>query len=131
MNEKEQAAFVEDFLAKHQRDTLGDVANKVLFENDRVRIWDMDLAPGTCSDLHRHDLDYMLIILEGDLVAGIPAPGSGGELQVAQVQNGSTFFIPRGGSEWAVNIGKSRYREILIELLEESASPPGALQRAL
>ncbi len=118
MNETEQAAFVEDFLAKHEHDTLGDVADKVLFENERVRIWDMDLAPGECSDLHRHDLDYLLIILKGDLIAGIPAPGSGGELLVAQVQSGSAFFVPRGGSEWAVNIGKGRYHEILIELLE-------------
>ena len=25
---------------------LGDVANKFLFENDRVRVWNLDLASG-------------------------------------------------------------------------------------
>ena len=25
---------------------LGDVATRLLLENDRVRIWEMDLAPG-------------------------------------------------------------------------------------
>jgi hypothetical protein len=35
---------------------LGDVANGFLFENDRVRVWQMDLAPGESSDFHEHTL---------------------------------------------------------------------------
>ncbi len=30
---------------------LGDVAIRVLFENERVKVWEMDLAPGESSDL--------------------------------------------------------------------------------
>ena len=51
--------------------TLGDVATRMLFENDRVRVWEMDLAPGETSDVHEHTLDYLLIQLEGDKIAGI------------------------------------------------------------
>ena len=32
---------------------LGDVANKLLFENELVRVWEMNLAPGERSDRHR------------------------------------------------------------------------------
>ena len=35
---------------------LGEVATKVLFENDRVRVWEMRLEPGESSPVHRHDL---------------------------------------------------------------------------
>ena len=35
---------------------LGDVANHFLFENDRVRVWQMRLEPGESSDRHGHTL---------------------------------------------------------------------------
>ena len=40
---------------------FGGIASRVLMENDRVRIWEMRLKPGEESDLHRHDLDYIMI----------------------------------------------------------------------
>ena len=43
---------------------LGDVANKFLFENDRVRVWNLDLAPGESSDWHVHDNDYVTIVID-------------------------------------------------------------------
>jgi beta-alanine degradation protein BauB len=36
---------------------VGDIATKLVMENDRVRIWEMRLEPGEESDLHRHDHD--------------------------------------------------------------------------
>ena len=42
---------------------LGGVGTSVIMENDRVKIWEMDLAPGEESAEHRHDLDYILVIL--------------------------------------------------------------------
>jgi hypothetical protein len=39
---------------------LGNVANKLLFENDLVRVWEMTLAPGERSDRHRHEHPYLL-----------------------------------------------------------------------
>ena len=49
-------------------DRVGDVANHFLFENDRVRVWDLRFGPGEKSKLHTHALDYMLIQLEGEKV---------------------------------------------------------------
>src|SRR4029453_6788888 len=40
---------------------LGDIASRLLFENDRVRIWELDLASGERSATHRHDLDYVIV----------------------------------------------------------------------
>ena len=98
---------------------LGNVATRVLFENDRVRIWEMDLAPGAESDVHRHDLDYIIVQIEGDRIAARPEPDTAGKYRdylEAGVEPGKTHYIARGGIETAINIGRRRYREILIEL---------------
>ena len=98
---------------------LGPVATEVVFENDRVRIWEMRLAPGERSAIHKHDLDYMLVLLEGDRIAADPEPDTGGAFNQyfeADVVPGSVVYIERGGIETAVNIGEQPYREILIEL---------------
>ena len=57
---------------------FGGIASKVLMENDRVRIWEMRLAPGEESDLHRHDLDYIMIQISGDKMGAEFEPDSGG-----------------------------------------------------
>jgi hypothetical protein len=99
--------------------TLGHIANRLLFENDRVRVWEMDLAPGERSATHHHDLDYVLVELEGDRIAADFEPDTAGALHghvEGTVETGKTRFIARGGIETAVNVGTRRYREILIEL---------------
>ena len=56
----------------------GDIATKLLMENDRVRIWEMRLAPGERSALHRHQNDYVMIQIAGDKMAADFEPDSGG-----------------------------------------------------
>jgi quercetin dioxygenase-like cupin family protein len=98
---------------------IGNVGTRLLLENERVRIWEMDLAPGARSDVHRHDVDYILVQLEGDRIAAEPEPDTAGKHRAyieAPVVPGKVHYIERGGIETAVNVGRSRYREILIEL---------------
>lgn len=94
---------------------LGNVANKLLFENELVRVWEMRLAPGERSDRHRHDLPYVLCVLEGSRVdAEIERVG---RVEIP-VQTGSVFFVPPGATETAINASGQPFREILIELKE-------------
>jgi beta-alanine degradation protein BauB len=99
---------------------LGSVATKRLFENERVRVWEMDLEPGDSSDVHEHKLDYVLIQLEGDKIAGIFEPDTKGGYPPGIVEGdvapGNVIYIERGGIETAKNTGTRRYREILVEL---------------
>ena len=99
--------------------TLGNVGTRLLFDNERVRIWEMDLAPGARSDVHRHDVDYILVQLEGDRIAAMPEPDTRGAFKdylEADVVPGKVIYIKRGGIETAINVGQRRYHEILIEL---------------
>ncbi len=108
---------LERFRTEHQGEPIGDVANTLLYEDDNVRVWEMNLEPGEHSDLHHHAVDYLLVIDSGDFVAGIPPLGSGADPFVGKVPAaGNTVRVPAGGTEWALNVGKETYHEFLIEL---------------
>ena len=108
---------LEKFRNEHAGDPIGQVADTILFEDDDVRIWEMNLEPGEHSDLHHHEHDYFLVIDSGDLVAGVPPKDSPMDFFVGKVPaRGNTVRVPKGGTEWALNIGQKTYHEILIEL---------------
>lgn len=113
---RDLASFAEAFRAAHADAPLGPVAGSVLFEDERVRVWSMTLAPGEASALHRHDLDYLIVLVAGDRIAAVPGPGSTRAPRESTVTPGRTVFLRAGECEWAVNTGRSEYREILIEL---------------
>ncbi len=89
---------------------LGDVATTLLFENELVRVWEMNIAPGAHSDRHRHDHPYVICVLEG---SRIDAEIEGAGRIEIPVQPGSVFFVPPGSTETAINATPRRFREIL------------------
>jgi mannose-6-phosphate isomerase-like protein (cupin superfamily) len=102
-----------------QQPVLGPMGDRIVFENDRVRIWEIEIPPGGDSNVHQHELDYVLVILGGDRVAAVQEPGSGSALPEyfeADVRPGQAVFVERGGIETARNVGQVPYTEIIIEL---------------
>ena len=98
---------------------LGGVGTKVVYEDDRVRVWRLRLAPGEDSAIHRHELDHLLIQVAGDRVAVIPEPDTAGPYRdylEADVVPGAVVHVPRGGVETARNIGSQPYLEVIVEL---------------
>ena len=99
--------------------TLGGVGTKVLFENERVRIWELRLAPGEESAIHRHELPHVLVQNAGDRVAVVPESDSQGPYRrhfVADVVPGAAVFVGAGGVETARNEGEQPYLEVIVEL---------------
>lgn len=115
---QDEQKALDAFVAAHRNDGMGQIATKELFENERVRIWEMNLEPNEASDLHHHENDYLVILFEGDRIAAVPQPDSGKQPVVFPVEIGNAVFVKKGGTEWAFNLGNKRYREILIELKE-------------
>jgi mannose-6-phosphate isomerase-like protein (cupin superfamily) len=98
---------------------LGGVGTKVVFENDRVRIWELRLEPGQASDVHEHNLDHILVLVSGDRIAVAPEPDTAGPYKhylEADVTPGAAVFVPRGGVETAHNVGTEPYVEVIVEL---------------
>ncbi|MGH7914219.1 MAG: hypothetical protein ACREPW_06170 [Candidatus Binataceae bacterium] len=108
--------------------TYGPVATHLRFENEHVRVWEMDLAAGQMCGLHRHTLDYVLYILEGARVAvESPAMTSNrfpGQMRYElEVGARAISYVPAGGAESARNISDGRFREALFEI--RRPLPPG------
>jgi hypothetical protein len=98
---------------------LGDVGSQIVFEDDRVRVWRLRLAPGERSAIHRHHLDHLLIQVAGDRIAVIPEPDSEGPYRdylEAGVMPGAVVHVSRGGIETAHNTGTEPYLEVIVEL---------------
>ena len=90
----------------------GPVATRMIFDNNDVRVWEMDLAPGDVCGLHHHTLDYVLFILSGANV-GVDSPGQ--RPYSFPVKARATYYVPAGGIESAHNVGDSRFFEALFE----------------
>lgn len=100
--------------------TFGGVGSKVVFENDRVRVWELRLAPGEESPVHQHDHDHLLIQVAGDRIAVVPEPDTQSRYKdylEADVRPGEVAFVRKGGIEVARNIGAEPYTEIIVEIL--------------
>ena len=98
---------------------LGDIASKLLFENDRVRVWQLKLAPGEETPIHQHHLDHLLVQIDGDRIAVQPEPDTKSvyrDYLEADVFPGQTLFVDGGGIERAKNVGARPFHEIVIEL---------------
>lgn len=104
-------------------DEIHRIGDTIVFENDRVRVWELALDPGEESHVHEHQNDYLMICIEGDQVAGKATPGQpqaygrAGDFVDISTGPGHTLFVDGGVSETAVNTGTRRYRNILVELL--------------
>lgn len=99
--------------------TFGGVGTKLLFEDERVRVWEIRLAPGEEGDLHRHELDHLLVQVAGDRIAVVPEPDSEGPFRQyfeAEVVPGAVVPVRRGGVERARNVGRAPYVEVVVEL---------------
>ncbi len=98
---------------------LGDVGTKLVYEDDRVRVWRVRLAPGEKGQVHRHELDHLLVQVAGDRIAVVPEPDSEGpfrEYLEADVVPGAVVAVTRGGIETARNVGSEPYLEVVVEL---------------
>jgi len=95
------------------RHPITQIATRSLFENQDVRVWEMDVAPGDTFGLHHHSNDYVLYIT------------GGAELRVDDKDFGhydfvgrerSVFYIKAGGTESFRNVSTTPFREALIEI---------------
>ena len=43
------------------------IGTELVYEDDSVRVWRIELAPGETAGWHTHYLDYTTVVVEGDL----------------------------------------------------------------
>ena len=92
---------------------LGDVANEFLFENDKVKVWHLTLAPGESSSWHVHDLDYITIVIDPGTLR---RESEGGTPEDLENLAGRVQFRKAEKAHRVTNIGTTHYRNALIEI---------------
>jgi quercetin dioxygenase-like cupin family protein len=93
-----------------------DVGTRLLFENDRVRVWDLQLEPGESTGLHRHETDFLYVVIGDGELQTLFADGSSDPPRA--MQDGEVRFrkVPGNSVHEAKNTGKGPWRNIVIEL---------------
>ena len=104
---------------------LGPIATKLLFEDERVRVWDQLIEPGSSTGPHYHALPYALVTVEGSTLDVLPVPGHpmmhGEEALTVDLEDRTAGILEAGSYEEAINKGDRPYRAILVEFKQPSA----------
>ena len=98
------------------REISNEVGTRLLFENDRVRVWDLQLAPGQSTGLHRHTNDFLYVVIGDGALQTAFADGSrdapremrDGDVRYREVADESVHE--------AINVADSPWRNIVVEL---------------
>jgi hypothetical protein len=96
----------------------------LIFENERVRVWELVLRPGETCNWHRHDDDHLFVVLDG---ADFEAEFSDGAFNTATLPDRRFSFAPRSArAEIARNVSSDRtFRELIIDLKEPGPGTDG------
>ena len=94
-----------------------EVGTRLLFENERVRVWDLQLAPGQSTGMHRHVHDYLYVVIGDGQLQAADAEGNRGKAR--DRQDGEGGFNALDGEDAvheALNVGVGPWRNIIVEL---------------
>jgi beta-alanine degradation protein BauB len=92
---------------------LGPIGNAIVFENDTIRVWSVELEPGDRQAWHRHDLPYLIVPLtQGRNVMTF----ADGRIRETEEVAGGVLWREPGIPHELQNISDWTYRNVLIEL---------------
>ena len=91
-----------------------DVGTCVLFEDDLVKVWLLELAPDQATPWHEHSCDYVFVVTRPGTARCEYVDGSVEE-QIGDPR-GSTQYRTRDVPHRLINTGDDIYQNIVIEL---------------
>lgn len=100
-------------------DGLEPVGTRLLFQNNDVRVWTLELEPGEETEIHTHQCDYVYVVVEG---GATQVNFSDGREQIARDTAGESFYRTAGGAHSLKNVGARRYVNVIVELLATGES---------
>lgn len=92
--------------------------HKLVFENEYVRVFSVEVPPGGETKYHRHDRDYVGVIL-GD--ADVESVRVGEAAVSRKLKDGEVLFAQGGFAHKAVNKGEKPFRNVTVELKKGSS----------
>ena len=107
---------------------MSGVGTRVVFEDDRIKVWELELGPGQKTAIHTHTMDYMFYVISGSSLEILDEEDN--RIGVFDYKDGDVLPLQLEGDELVVigdeslrvpathaarNVGDKFYRELLVE----------------
>ncbi len=107
---------------------MSGVGTKVVFEDDRIKVWELELSPGQKTAIHTHEMDYMFYVIAGSSLEILDEQDN--RIGIFEYRDGDVLPLKLDGDELVVvgdeslrvpathaarNVGNELYRELLVE----------------
>jgi hypothetical protein len=103
------------------------VGQKLVTENERVRVWMMHLQPGERVAAHHHVLDYFWVALTAGRTRSYRTNGAGVFVDESELMPGSVAYTKYGTGEFKLhdleNIGTTEVIFTVVEFLDSPNQP--------
>jgi quercetin dioxygenase-like cupin family protein len=91
-------------------------SHHLALENEYLRVFKVEVAPGTATLMHRHGHDYVFVTLGNSHVSNEPEGKAPVELNLA---DGETRFVPGNFAHIARNLAETPFRNVTIEIMQD------------
>lgn len=88
----------------------------LVFANDRVRVFNVEIPPHQETQMHWHGHDYVYITLGSTQVINMV---KGKDPATVEMRDGQTGFLSGGFAHMARNLSGQPYRNVTVEFLQE------------
>jgi beta-alanine degradation protein BauB len=95
----------------------GPIGTRIIYEDERLRVWEVEVAPGERQPLHEHTVPYIVICIEGGRNRITSLDGT---VRETDEQPGDVVVLGPAIHELE-NIGTTLYQNRLIELKQVDA----------
>jgi quercetin dioxygenase-like cupin family protein len=92
------------------------IGNRILFENDLVRVWELAVEPGKSKGWHRHELPYVIVPLTD---GHIEIESADGRVIRPEDKAGKAIWRDPGEVHDLRNRGEATYKNVLVEIKEQ------------
>jgi len=107
---------------------MAGVGSNVVYEDDKIKVWEFNLEPGEQTPVHTHEMEYIFYVIDGTTLEVFDADNN--QLPTLELADGDVIALRIEGEELVVignedlrvpvthsarNAGPRRYREILVE----------------
>jgi predicted metal-dependent enzyme (double-stranded beta helix superfamily) len=105
-----------------------DMWHHVVYENPTMRLFSVNVAPGTMTDTHEHQFDIVTVSMNEGTPTRVQAPGQKPEDRPARVLGNiaTTEYTGKPGAHRVENIGKRAYQLFAVENRKKSGWSTGA-----
>jgi quercetin dioxygenase-like cupin family protein len=95
------------------------VGTNLLFEDERVRIWEIVLEPGQEAPTHTHHLDYTTVTIEGATLERLNGDGT---VDRTEAKPGRVMrWYQSTPTHGLRNVGATRFRNVIVEIKDKPA----------